>query len=438
MAYHARAGTCRSGATYSNCVNKTFGLLLGGVSVKGELLRRMQFSITNTLDGTASPTTFQLRNLTTPATPPAQWQDAVFLRGTAVDDIFWGGTIINAKSSRWEDNVEWQVQASDTWLMDRYRLVTATYAGLSPNAILHAILRDFTDGEFKSGYCPSSLDAIDSISFENELVSSALNRLAKAANAYFRIRPRWKRVDIARTFPEGNPCSVDNDTIVQVHGTGVRGLDYEESGALVANRVRFIGKSAQSTNYVSAGATTIQVDDVAPFAVGGGQARIGMNDITYSGKSATDNTLTGCAGISIGVESNQPISVLAVAEDLAAQAALASALGGGRSGVAEAVFIDDRLSDAEARGVAATYLAFYKDKIPAVTYTIDDINHKAGKVVTFDVTDPLVISGDFRIQQTTIIADDDIMPEHTLPRLQVQVTGRLASRLGILDVLVQR
>lgn len=431
MAYrHARFGVSEFGATVAGLTNKPIDVRVAGT--RQNPMRTVQFRITGELDGGASQCFFRLRGAR-----PQMFQDIVFLRGTAPSDVYWGGTILTTKAMiEGEVDPQYDCTAIDwTWLMDRYKLVIAKYQNMAVNAILADLLARFTNGRFRPGYCPSSLGIITGeLRFDGVPVSQAVTRLAKAANAYARVRAN-RRVDIAIEFlNEGNALTLDDTT-------PVRSMRHEEAGAQIANRVLYLGRSTQSTTDVAVGAATIPIDECSLFSAAGGFARSGLNNVTYTGLSGGSGpgTLTGCTGITTAIASGDDVRVLAIAQDAAAQAALATLLGSGRSGIAEVQFEDDALTDGEARARASAYLAFWKQTATAIEFGLDEPHYAVGKLITASMMAPVVISGDYRIQSTTTSYDDDIDADLDMnPRLTTQVSARVGRRSNVFDVLVTR
>lgn len=428
--YHARSGTCRSDAALSGLINKPMNVQIAGTDAQP--LRAVPFTLRTSLDAGGSTCSFVLRD----QGEPTLFSSVYFLRGTAADDIFWGGTIIDVKASIASDSneiVDWAVTARDwVWMLDRFKPVTAVYRDLSVNTILHRILASFTDGGFQGGYCPSSLGTISEIRFDGVTVSQALSQLAKAVSAFVRIRPNL-RIDLAQTFYDGASLSIGDTTPIRLQG-------WEKSGGLIANEITALGRGSQTTAPVAASATTIAVDDTAPFSSAGGLAQVDAHAITYTATSvaAGPGSLTGVSGLADGVEQGARVRVRAVASDSAAQTDLATALGGGRSGVARLTVVDDTWSATEVAGVAASYLAYYKAAVTGLDFEIDDARYVPGMVIPAAITSPLLVSGFHRVQSVETRYEDDAQLDDLDPRLIQTVSLRTTRRAEALDVLVPR
>lgn len=187
----------------------------------------------------------------------------------------------------------------------------------------------------------------------------------------------------------------------------------------------------QETGNVTAGSTSLAVTSTAAFESSGGWAYVGALPIRYTGKSASALTgvpssgvgsiptalrygsvivaapmLTGIPASSTGsvlyaIPQGEPVNVLAQADDAAAQAVLAAAVGTG-DGVHEEYLTDQRLSLTEAQNRAEARLEEVKDPLVTVRYRTRDQSTRAGKAVTFSLSAPIGLSGTFRIQTVSV------------------------------------
>ena len=108
-------------------------------------------------------------------------------------------------------------------------------------------------------------------------MSAAIDRLAEAANAFWFIDPE-RCLYFFDTLPDGNALTVVNSSSVRV-------VDYDEDLTHVRNRTTVIGAASQTSALVSAGATTIPVEDTSLYAAVTGQVRAATLVVTYTGKS---------------------------------------------------------------------------------------------------------------------------------------------------------
>lgn len=419
--YHARVNACRVGVTHTGLANHPIVFSIGGVQhypkVDG-------FSIVSALDGSPSTCTFTLQQ----ATAPTRFADVTITLGGS---LIWGGTLTETRTvaQRFASGAVFhECQAIDwTWLMDRYARVTLEVGQTSVNTLVSTILGSYTNGGFSTGYISGTLSAVGPMSFQGETVSSAIRRVASAASAYVRIRPT-KSVDVFQSLPASNALTISNSS-------EIRNVAYEASGSQIRTRAYYVGGGGATTALVSAGAATVPVDECGWYS--GTKAQAGGSVFTYSGRSASSGpgNLTGCSGITYDIPEGGQVQVVAQADDATAQTNLATALGGGRSGIAVAWFADDRLSQTEVTARASADLTFYKSEIPTLSYVTTARYHEPGKIVSATVTSPISFSGDFRIQRVTtrpygkMVGDD---PSY----LESQVECRLGRRSDILDIVV--
>lgn len=419
--YHARANVCRAGVTYAGLAHHVAVFRVGATDRTAACMVD-GFSIVTALDGSPSTCTFVAEGFT-----PALGSDVTLTLGGA---LIWGGTLIAVRAVAQKlvaNTAFYQCQAIDwTWLMDRYAVVNAEIAPRAANQAVAEILRTFTDGGFHTGYIPMELGSVGPFSFTGVRVSEALRRIAAAVNAFVRVRPD-KAVDVFQTLPTSNALSIGNSS-------DIRGVIYESSLAQVRTRTYYAGGGSQTTALVSPLQTTIPVEECSWY-VGGTQVLVESALITYAGVSAASGpgSLTGCSGFTKEIPQGATVATLAQADDSAAQTALATVLGGGRSGVAVGWFSDSRLSLGEASARCVSDVALFKEAIPSLGYTTSDRYHEPGKTVAVSVTDPVTVSGDFRIQSIVMTPFGPI--EGNTPRFQYRVECRLARRADLLDLL---
>ena len=339
-------------------------------------------------------------------TPAAGNEVRVYDGGTG-GPVFFGGHITHRQIETGQriagDRKVWTIRCQDySWLMDRYARVTAVYESLSYNTIVHRILASFTNGGFSGGYIPSSLGTIDRIQFTQETVWSALNRIADAAGGYLSVTPD-KHVHIF-TSPDHLPANAVSLTNSSNNFADLmRELDYTD----IATRVEFEGGGSATTAVVSAAATTIPVEETRWYSASGGSVMANQQEIAYTGVSTRSGpgSLTGCTGITYDIPQGEAINVFVRVNDTTAQTALATALGGGLSGIAVHYQADKRLTLPEATGRANKILTNRKNGSDEIRYdTYDDIHTASkftvpGKLASVSVTAPETISGTYRVQQ---------------------------------------
>jgi hypothetical protein len=394
MAYlQARSGIARSGVTYAGWTPPKLVVLINGVDRTANVLYG-NFSIADRM-GAPSTLTFTLKNVT-----PVDGHDISVTYATPNDFLF-AGTVLQIEAQPFRTGsqfLQWTCAAvSYHWLMDRYMLVLASYQSVGVGTMVADILYRNTNGSFRVGSIPSSFGNLD-MDFTYETVSGALDRIGKAVGAFWELTPE-QVVNFYTTPVEAALPTVTNAPIASVR--------YGED--LTQVRTRVIYEGGGSTASVTGGTqlplpTTIAVDDTSMFSTTGGLARSGTNIITYTGTSTSSGpgSLTGCSGQTSDIPQGAPINLIADVADGAAQTALATVLGGGLSGQATYYLQDGRLSQLEANGRAAAELANYGAKLKEVTYLTQYRYVKVGRSVTLSISDPLTISGAFRIQAITI------------------------------------
>jgi hypothetical protein len=177
----------------------------------------------------------------------------------------------------------------------------------------------------------------------------------------------------------------------------------------------------------AAGSTSVQVEDLAQFPSAGWAAAPGDQIFSYTGRSASTGAgtltgipasgagsltaavragtvkavphLTGCSGIAYALVNGDPVNIVVIVNDAAAQTALATRVGG--DGIHEMFISDGRWSITEATARANAELSLRKDPLVTVSFTSRDPSMQSGRDVTLTITSP-AISGTFKIQRVTI------------------------------------
>jgi hypothetical protein len=394
MAYlQGRAGLMRSGVTYAGLSFPKWRVFLNGIDqTANRKVRAESFLVSEQLDGGQTTCTFSLKGLT-----PTLGHDVKVIQ-TAPSDYLFGGTLLEAQAQPYgskSGEVIWHCIATGyIWLMDRYALVTKQYIDRGVNAIAADIIATGTNGGFRIGYIPSSLGNL-SIDFRFESVSSALSRLAQAADAYWEVTPD-KVVNMYQTYPDVSLPAVTHTAI------DLETVDYQASLVPVRTRVVTVGQGSLASLLSPAGGSVVHVDDLTPFTATGGSAISGQSLFTYGSLSAASGPgqLLGCAGIDYDVQAGDDVRLLEERNNSTAQTALAAALGGGLSGVA-VYFVDDpAATSTEALKGGDRHIALYGESDQSLTY---DYRHpvrraQVGRVVTASLTQPFTVAGTFRVQ----------------------------------------
>jgi hypothetical protein len=193
------------------------------------------------------------------------------------------------------------------------------------------------------------------------------------------------------------------------------------AGASATNTAGFGSESA------AAGSTSVQVEDLSQFPSAGWASAPGDQIFSYTGRSASTGAgtltgipasgagsltaavragtvkavphLTGCTGIAYALVNGDPVNIVVIVNDAAAQTALATRVGG--DGIHEMFISDGRWSITEATARANAELSLRKDPLVTVSFTSRDPSMQSGRDVTLTITSP-AISGTFKIQRVTI------------------------------------
>jgi len=394
MAYlQSRAAIAVSGVTHAGWTPPNVQILINSVDRTASLLQGDSWVLTAHADGT------QGLLITSKTFTPVVGHDVRVLYATPSDYLF-GGTILTREAIPFTPDsadVQWHCSVGAyRWLLDRYDKILASYTGMGANAIVARLLAGWTDGGFRVGYIPSSLGDL-TMDFTMEELSAGLERVAVAVDATVRIEPE-RIVSIAATWPEATLATVTEAHIRQ------GSLRYREDLTQVRTRVIFHGGGSTTTAIVSAGGTTIDVENTAPFP-DSGIVLSGFSLITYTGRStsAGPGQLTGCSGFARDLRSGDAVDVVVVATDGAKQTALATVLGGGLSGQATHYQADRRLSSAEATRRATADLSRFGDALPSLAFTYVAVQRhlRPGQVLPVAITAPIVVNGTFIVQSVT-------------------------------------
>ncbi len=392
--YQARSNVCRSGVTYAGWAPPNISLRINGTDRTSSVVLDGNFVLTLKADGTPATMSFTLKNLT-----PTLGQE-VWLLFTFPNEFLFAGTLLQAEAVIQDTTVVlWHCTAVGyQWLLDRYDRVLKTYHSTGVGTIVADILARYTDGSFRVGYCPSSLGNLD-MTFTFETVTGALNRLAKAANAFWNVEPfdeNTRIVNLYDTYPQTAPATVTQSSIIADQ------LTYRPDLTQVRTREIFQASGSTTSAAVSYAATTIPLDDVSSFLTGGGYAVSGESLITYTGVSATGGagSLTGVSGLLDDLAQGDAVDIVVITVDAAATTALATRLGAGLSGQATNYLSDGRLSAGEAASRSTTDLAVFDTILEDTGWTYKTVRRglRVGQSVTLAITNPISVSGTFLIQ----------------------------------------
>jgi hypothetical protein len=128
-----------------------------------------------------------------------------------------------------------------------------------------------------------------------------------------------------------------------------------------------------------------------------------VSSTTSVGSPTTAYFLTGVTGLVDAIKNGDPINIYVQVDDTAAQADVATRLGGGsEDGVIEAFITDNQIGVDEALLRAQTYLADHTEIDKGVRYTTLDQNTHPTGVISANLPLPTNIVGDFKIQTVQI------------------------------------
>lgn len=289
-----------------------------------------------------------------------------------------------------------------TWLLARYALVYGEWNQVGINTVVRDIVGAYTNGGFTVGYVPAALGDVQTYRAEGVTVSQALDDLAALAGAYWNV-DAYGRVHMFQTpdHLSAGGVSVTNTSV------NVMDLAATTDYADIATRVCVAGAGTTLSQDVAWDGDYLWVDGVDPFDAESGTVLVGGIDVvSYSAinnnslvrnlVASTDRTRDWPAGTEV--------RAYAVVDDSAAQTALATALGFGRSGIAVKLVDDPTLTynGCVARGTAE--LARYADGYTELRGSMCDSRHtdatnvQPGATITVNITAPVTVSGTYRVQ----------------------------------------
>ncbi len=130
--------------------------------------------------------------------------------------------------------------------------------------------------------------------------------------------------------------------------------------------------------------------------------------ISYNSQATAAPALIGVTGILYAIKKGDPVNLLVVVDDVAAQTALATFIGG--DGVQEIPLQDGTLGDVECVSRGEAQLALTRDVLVTLTGKSYDMNMRSGSTLTVNLGSPFNIpSIDFLIQQV-LISNTEMKP----------------------------
>lgn len=396
----ALLGFTLNGANVGN-LTEEFSAVIGGSTRR---VRVEDLTISPRLSGPSTATVF-VRGFT-----PSLFADIQLYNGGSGGIRLFGGTVVNIAydAVRMGDDPWHRLDCQDyTWLADRYTKVNARYSDCGVNTALHRLVASFTNGGFRVGYCPSTLGDVWDVAFENATVTQAVDELAQQAGGFWTIDAD-KRINI---FADTAMFSSDGLSVSDSSKNFVA-PNVASDGREIATRVVVLGAGSQTTATVVPTATTIPVEDVLAFrgeSASSGSVIAGEQVLTYTGVSVTSGpgNLTGVSGLTKEIPQGTLVRFYVMAEDASAQTTLATALGGGLSGIATLKIETDAGRDL-ATAIATAELAKRKTTFTQLQYTTYDQTHTGasrtipGQTVSVSLTAPTSVSGTYRVQAAEI------------------------------------
>lgn len=397
MAYlEARSGLARAGVTYAGwCAPRWTGTIAG--TTRTGALCYDNFEITHKLD---APSTFTVAIKGSVVVPVAGQKIAILY--ATPNEVLFSGVIVRAslRVQRGEAAIYTCACVDVSWLLDMGARPVFTVGRMGVNSLVRYVLDTFADSSFTPGLIDAAVGDVEGFTADgSETITGVFRRLAKSVNAYMRINAHERTVDIftAATAYEGNASTWTNSALVEQ-------LEWVVDLSQVRTRVNVVGGGGLSVAAVTAGASTIAVDDTSKYNATGGNIIVPGGKATYTGRSTASGpgSLTGVTGLGVDVQENVRVRVLATEFDSAAATALASTLGEG-TGLVDEWVDDERLTDAEAHAKALSDLAMFG-------YVVDEITGDAGRdrwirpgqVRSMTVTSPVTITEDFVVREVRI------------------------------------
>jgi len=402
MPLDARAGVARFGVTRSGDFDQSFVIAIAGTDRTQKVWS--QNSQIEDVQG-ADPNTFRATSRGFAVTEGQEVK--VYNGGVDVGIPYFCGHILEVEptSKRKADRVAYRFVATDyTWLLDQGALITGVYVGIGVNTLVRRLITSFAPSGFTAGYLPSSLGDIDRMQFTNESFTDAMTRIADRVDGgalwscdYRKVISMWP------TSEEDPHCMGSTETVVDTDAH--REPTYRVDLTQVRTRVICEGGGSNTTSQVLANATAIPVDETGWYRSSGGTFRAGLVIGTYTGVSAASGpgSLTGVSfsGVASDIPQGEQVVVRTQADDVAAQTALASLIGG--DGVAVRYISDGRLSLGECEKRASAELENYGAQIREFGYATDDaINLVSGRNVAVNVTKPATVNTTLRAQRVVI------------------------------------
>lgn len=273
---YALSGVARSGATRSNYTTPKPFISIAGVEYGTGRVTDSQkvdygsLTVTDLMTSTPNTCSFVARGF-----DPQEGQEVLVRLGSKNNgQRVFGGIVLNRDHHYQVAPGQYgcQVNCIDyTWHLTR-QLVRATYTSISATTIAQAVIA-LVPGMSSAGVA-ANLAAV-SVTWTDITVDAAMQQLAALVGGYYYVD--YNKVVHLYT----SDTSVTNPTdLTSAHPT-LMALRHQHDLSQIVTRVRVSGSSARAYAGVSAGATSLGVTDVTPFASSGYALVDGMR-ISYS------------------------------------------------------------------------------------------------------------------------------------------------------------
>lgn len=437
-ALQARAGLAVAGVTHAGLTNFQLTLRVGGV--KRGMKQNTSFRITHAL-GRPSTCTFQCHF-------PIVSGEEVTIAVDGSRRLLFGGTVDEVgRAQKDGEQTTYEVTCLDwVWLANSGTRIYERFQNLSLNTAVGKVLSYVNPNlGIRPGRIPGDLGTV-SLTLDGVNLETALNDMARQLSVVWRLTP-GKRIDMFREDPE-----VAN-AIELVQDTQVKMLSFKEQLNQVRTRVIGVGGGSPANGFHNAGGTSLAVRESGWYSATGGFVKLaGTSALQYTSVSAPSGpgVLTLSAPLPRDVSDNETINVYTMVEDVAAQADLASRLGGGHDGVVIYYLSDGRVNIDTITTEAQRNLDFFKNPINEANFAMgaphflwnQQRHWTVGRLVPTDMESEEgdLVTGTFRISDVTLEGlADVVLSDGTTYSWQINRTLRFrpGSRFGVIDLLVK-
>lgn len=271
----ARLGVMRMGATRYDYYQPWVKVYVNGTLRQPRIVGA---TITQALDSTPDTGRFRLSGFT-----PVKGQDfKVYLGDLDLAHLLFAGHILQTTQTYEADkpaNVVWDVSCIDyTWLLNRRKPIKK-YTSQSATAIILDLMASFTSG-FTTVNVEAGLATLDEISFTNDEMSDALDRICERIGGYWYIDfNKDLHVFLSNTETAG--------AITQTAPRTGRAFAETIDLSQVRTRVFVRGGGSNAGADLSVGFTTLPVEDGSWYSGSGGTVECGPQRITHTGVAGT-------------------------------------------------------------------------------------------------------------------------------------------------------